>query len=388
MKKIFLLLIALIYLSPLQLMALPVPTDQSQKFKPATIKVLLAKLADDALIEVRGLYHIYNPQSDLLVISGAFNKRDRIITSKEGIKWGELFPGLFQIRIVPAQSDTSILVNGIQYRGCIEIYSIAGTINVVNEIDIESYLKSSLAMQFSQPMNDEVLDAVAIVARTNIYYLAGKNPNASWHIDLNESDYEGYGLTFQNQAVDNAVERTRHCILTYRDSPFAAMWTENSAGRTASPSKIFRRALQTPEGVVAPEAQKTRQKHSWSFSITRQELAKLVELGGIKEIDVYEDKLSGKVYAVRLTDGASSKDIDFFHIQDLLGKKHLLSNDFSLSVQGEKITFKGFGTGAGVGLCLYSASAMAKKQEKASAILATFFPGTELVKRRTFSEVE
>lgn len=387
MKTLFLYFIALLCLSPLSLRAaLPLPTDHSQKAKPATIKVLLAKLAKEALVEVRGLHDIYNPQNDLLILSGAFNKRDRLFSSNEGIKWGELFPGLFQIRIVPAQSDTSILVNGIQYHGCIEIYCIAGTINIVNEIDIESYLKSSLAAQFPKPMHNEVLDAIAIVARTHAYYTAARNPNSSWHVDFEQSHYQGYGLTFQNRAIDEAVERTRHCILTYRNSPFAALWTENSAGRTAAFSTIFRRSTVTPDGVIAPPAQKVREKHSWTFSITKEQLAALIELTDIKEIDLYQDKSSGKVYALRLSDGFSTKNIDFSHIQELLGKKQLLSNDFSLTVQGEKITFKGFGSGSGVGLCLYSASDMAKKQQKADAILATFFPGTELVKRRAFEE--
>ena len=146
-----------------------IPTDLSQKAKPATIKVLLAKQADDAIIEVKGRYEIFSA-NEYLVSSGVLNKRAAITAKSDGIHWGELFPALFQLRIVPNDSQSFVLVNGIQYKGCVDIYAINNKINIVNEIDVESYLKSTLTSQFSEKMTDEVLDALAIVARTQAYY--------------------------------------------------------------------------------------------------------------------------------------------------------------------------------------------------------------------------
>ena len=63
----------------------------------------------------------------------------------------------------------------------------------------------------------------------------------------------------------------------------------------------------------------------------------------------------------------------------LWGKKnHLLSSDFTVSVKDDAILFSGFGKGPGVGLCLYSAEALAGNGENAVKILSKFFPETYL----------
>ena len=82
-----------------------------------------------------------------------------------------MFPGIFQIRLVPADAQSTILVDGIEYRGCVEVYDFKGKLYVVNEVDIERYLKSIMTSQFINEIDEEVMDAVAITARTNAYFL-------------------------------------------------------------------------------------------------------------------------------------------------------------------------------------------------------------------------
>jgi SpoIID/LytB domain protein len=55
-----------------------------------------------------------------------------------------------------------------------------------------------------------------------------------------------------------------------------------------------------------------------------------------------------------------------------------LSNDLTVTLKGREVVFNGYGKGLGVGLCLYSASAMAQNGEMADKILAKFYPQTEL----------
>src|SRR5689334_8667424 len=73
------------------------PTDFSQQGKPATIKVLIQKQAHEVLLEAKGPYEMYNPLNDLLLTQGASTKREWITPSKNGLVWGELIPGNFQI---------------------------------------------------------------------------------------------------------------------------------------------------------------------------------------------------------------------------------------------------------------------------------------------------
>jgi SpoIID/LytB domain protein len=375
-------------LAPAALCAGPLSTDVSQKSKPVTLKVLLSKEVKDAIVEVKGRYFIYNPLNDLLITSGVNGKRHILSPAAEGIRWGGVLPGIQQVRIVPGDSQSSILVDGIQYKGCVEAYVVNGVLNIVNEIDVENYLKAVLATQFPEPISAEAMDAVAIVARTELYHTISKHTHGYWHVDAHAVGYEGDGLLLQSPHVDKAVDNTRHMIMTYQHLPFAAAWTKDSAGKTAAFASIFRKDCAAPAGVLAPFAARGREQRSWTLTVPKEQLARIARTSGVNRVDLFQDSSSGKVYALRFTDAFESKDVDFFTLQNALGKHRLLSNDFAVSVKKDSVLFSGHGEGHGVGLCLYSALKMAEKGERAPKILSAFFPNTDLENIRTYSSLE
>jgi stage II sporulation protein D len=175
-------------------------------------------------------------------------------------------------------------------------------------------------------------------------------------------------------------------VLTYKNTPFAASWTQNSAGATADFSTVFRKKALVPPGVTAPLAARDRQQHAWSFSMTKAHLAKLLETPSVNGVDLYIDKTSNKVYGLKVACGNGNKNFSFINLQKAIGPQKLRSNDFTVDVRGDSLVFKGFGEGPGVGLCIYSARTMAEKGEKAPKILEAFFPETKLVNLRSFPQ--
>jgi len=365
--------------------ATEIPTDLSQKGKPATIKVLIDTQKDKVLLEAKGSYEMYNPFNDMLLTQGS-SKRQWITPSKNGLVWGELIPGNFQIRLVPQDAKSTLLIGGVEYRGCVEVYDINGKLYVVNEVDIERYLKATMTAQFSSELDDEVMDAIAITARTNAYYLTSRNPVTQWHVDAKEVGYQGYAVTLQNLHVDRAINNTRHMILTYHGVPFPATWTKDSAGKTADFTTVFRKSAPSPQGVEAPFAAHDRDKHTWAFTISKQDLAKALGAVKVNEIDLYQDPKSNKVYGARIKGDDQSHQFEFTKLQTALSPTKLKSNDFTVQIQGDHVQFKGFGEGSGVGLCLFSAMAMADKGEKAPKILEAFFPETKLERKRSLED--
>jgi stage II sporulation protein D len=364
-----------------------IPTDESLKAKPATIRVLLEDSQQSIVLEAKGKYQVCNPYNNFVLFNGSYSKKAKVFADAAGLRWGDPIPGAFQMRIVPLDSDSTILVNGIQYRGCIEVYCENGLLSVVNEVDVESYLRSTLRNKFKQESDQEVLNAVVIVARTNTYHLISKKRGSDFfHVKADDVNYRGHGATLQNAALENAVSNTRHAILTLNQRAFAATWNENSAGKTADYSSIFRINTPCPSGVDIPLAESERQKLGWSFTATKEQLANIAHLAKITKISLFSEKNSGKVYAIKISDGITSQDVDFFSLQKALGNNKLKSNDFSVEVKGDQITFKGYGQGCGTGLCLYSATMMAKHGQDALKILSTFFPGTKVQKVRNLSK--
>lgn len=350
---------------------------------PKNIQILLEKDATEVLLEVKGPYYLLNPHDGSRISSGLLGKRFIVRELENGLKWGEEFPGIHQFYIKPRSPETSIFVNGIQYAGGIAIFGVAGLIHVVNDLDIESYVKSSLTAQFPTPLEPEVFSALAILMRTDAYYHATKNESFFWHVTAEETGYLGCALVVPDSPVEKAVDSTKHLILVHpsggHNIPFATAWTENSAGKTASYETMFRKDTSAPEkGVEAPHAALTRLDSKWCYKISKKSLANLVDLGPIQSVETFIDPASNKVYGIRIKDGKTSQDLDFFAAQQLLGKANLLSSDFTVTVKDDTVVFSGYGKGHGAGLCLYSASALAQNGENAVKILSKFFPETYL----------
>lgn len=383
MKFLYLLTCCSLCTSPLLLNAESnhvnsVPSDISKKAKPATVKVVLEKLTQDLFLDAKGKFLIYHPKTEMLIESGVYGKRGKVSVTKGGLKWGETLPGIFEMRIVPGDSESSLLVNGIQYKGCVEIYSIGNQLSIINEVDIENYLKSTLAFEAGQ-VSEELLDMVAIVARTNLYHLARKNKDASWHLDAQKTHYTGIEGVQKSKYVENAVEKTKHLIMTFNDEPFPTAWSQDCAGKSASYSSIFRKGAKTPPGVDALPSAFHRAKNAWNFTLEKQKLAEIIGLDSITKIDLFNADKSGKVYALRCSNNNETKSIDFFALQKAIGGSLLKSNDFTLKADENQVVFSGYGQGLGIGLCLSSAEILVKRRENPRKILKTFFPGIQLV---------
>lgn len=352
----------------------------------ASVKVLLKKDVEGALIEVKGGYQVIDPFTKKVLTSGVKGKRFYLYSYTEGIKWGEDFPGVYQLRIETSKKNTSILVDGIQYKGNLEIYNINNLTTVINEIDVENYLKATLAPRFASHIEGVVMDALAIVARTNVYYQILHNQSAYWQIDANEVDYRGIAATRFNSNVDRSIDNTKFLVMTYEKQPFATTWSENCAGKTASYQSIFRKNVASPGGIKSAFAEKARKEHHWSFSVNKSKIAQLAKTNRITNLELYIDSNSEKVYAIRVQDGNHYKEIDFFHLQQGLGKNNLLSNDFTVTLEGNSVIFDGYGEGCSVGLCIYSATQMSKRGDTAPEILATFFPYSHIEQIRSLPQ--
>ena len=356
----------------------------AEPIAPRNIQVLIEKDATGALLEVKGPYYIFNPHDGARVASGLLGKRFMIHELEDGLKWGESFSGIHQIYIKPRSNDTAIFVNGIQYSGSVAIYGVAGSVNIVNDIDIESFVKSTLTTQFLSPLEPEVMSALAILVRTDAYFKANNgSENSYWHTAAAETNYQGSALVVNNSEVDKAVDSTRHLILVHPENgknlPFAATWTEHSAGKTAPYASIFRKDSFAPEkGVEAPHAALSRQDSKWTYKIGKKTLAYLLDFQDLKSIELFVDKSSSKVYGLRIKDNQEAYDLDFLTFQSRLGTSHIKSSDFSVEMRDDSVIFTGFGKGHGVGLCLYSANALAQNGENAVKILSKFVPETYL----------
>lgn len=345
--------------------------------KPVTVRVLLTKLADKAQIEVKGRHLLYNPKTEAFLSSSHKKKKAPITAHDNGLYWNEILSDVFALRIVPDEKNCNILVNGIQYKGWIEIYNIGGTINIVNEVDVENYLKAKLSPKIPPKFSKETLDAIVITERTHLYHIIEKGSYASWQL---ESEKEGYLGIAQSRSVSDAIERTRDIILHYEKKPFAASWGFDHGGRSVSFPAIFRKDSDVPPGVDNLPSLHERTKSKWKTSIPFQTLEQIA--GSFTTIELFRAEKSHKVYALRFIGPEGTKDIDIQTLQKSLGAYEIPSNDFTVTIKGKKAHFTGYGKGLGTGLCIASAEILAHRKASVEKILLTHFPGAKLINMR------
>lgn len=182
--------------------------------KAPTIKVLIAKELDGAMLEVKGKYNIYDPYKNSRLGTRFFSKSNYVQPVTEGIKWGEVFPGVFQMVVVPDDPDTTSVVNGVEYRGSLYVYQVENSLYIINEVPVEDYVHSIMSVQFDNPVSQEVMCAMAIALRTDACFAAVSKPDAYWHVDASNVGYTGYAVTKRSRSLDDVMASTRHLILS------------------------------------------------------------------------------------------------------------------------------------------------------------------------------
>lgn len=204
-----------------------------------TIKVLIADNKDGVVIETKGRYKLYNPENGKLIATRFNGKRKYMQGLVDGLKWGEEFPALHQILIMPDSAETTVVVDGIEYSGSVYVYDIGGYISVVNEVAIEDYIASILGPQYKEPLPVEMLAAVAITARTTAFYHVQNPKSAFWAVEADKVGYQGVVMARSSSPnMEEALKATKGMVLSQGEgralTPFMAGWGMGEAGMRQS----------------------------------------------------------------------------------------------------------------------------------------------------------
>jgi Stage II sporulation protein. len=210
-------------------------TSYFRKAPPATppkIRVLIVHDKQGVVLEVKGKYKMHDPHNGDHLTTRFVGKRKFIQAVRDGLKWGEEFPGVHQLMIVPDEKSTTTIVDGIEYKGPIYVYDIGGTISIINEVGIEDYLSSTLAQKYAQDTSPELLNAIAITARTAAYYAVENPKNQYWSVDSQQIGYQGAAVIVSNSEMEKAINETRYMIMSnaapgeVQINPFPAEWNK------------------------------------------------------------------------------------------------------------------------------------------------------------------
>lgn len=186
------------------------------------IKVLLTKDTNSVLVEAKGKYCVVRKDTGDILSQGSVGKRFVMHALQDGLRWGEEYPDVYQILLLPQSPETVFYVNGIQYKGSLAAYHVRDNrISIVNEVAIEEYIKSILAIRLEEDVSQEAMAAMAIAARTEAYarVVGGKGSLRPWDVIAEDVSYYGFGITCQQNKTDEAVDLTRFMVMESTKQP-------------------------------------------------------------------------------------------------------------------------------------------------------------------------
>lgn len=175
---------------------------------PSFIRILIAHNVPGVDLGVVGQYTLYEPNA-----ATRYKGKCRYLeTIPGGLKWGEEFPGQREIKIVDDLPNTRTIVQGKEYKGPLYIYNVEGTITIVNEIPIEEYVRNYLNQNYNPEFEIETLSALAIIERTNAYFLAQNPKTCFWAIEAEKINYQG--LSCIHEKIDQATCSTQRMVMS------------------------------------------------------------------------------------------------------------------------------------------------------------------------------
>jgi stage II sporulation protein D len=289
-------------------------------------------------------------------------------------------------RIVRVSSAGEFIqVNGRSYRGLIELRKKKNNrLLVINDLDVEDYLRGVIAAEIPSDWEFEALKAQAVASRTYALYrkrTAGARP---YHI-LATVDGQVYsGKSGERARTVEAVRQTEGIVVTYKGEVIQAFYHASCGGRTESAWELW--------GIDAPylrgvdcDCQEISKYGPWEKRIGKAAVAVALgkqgyRLRDISKIEIEGITAAGRVKQVAIRHAGGITEVPAESLRAAVGYSAIPSVFFDIAIAGNDIIISGRGLGHGVGLCQWGAREMAQRGQDYRAILMHYYPGTTLTK--------
>jgi stage II sporulation protein D len=180
-----------------------------------SIRVLLLHDREKVHVEVEGKYSLYDPYKNSFLSTRFIGKARDMEAMSDGLKWGEAFPGIYQLQIQPEDKSTVSYIDRSEYTGPVYVYDIGNSISIINQVPIETYTTSILSSFDLSSIEREVIAALAIVARTNANFQVANPKTSYWAVDAQQTGYTGNPASSVNAfKADEAVRLTKNMVMS------------------------------------------------------------------------------------------------------------------------------------------------------------------------------
>ncbi|HUF16730.1 MAG TPA: SpoIID/LytB domain-containing protein, partial [Thermoanaerobaculia bacterium] len=143
--------------------------------------------------------------------------------------------------ILPAQAET-VTIGDLPYRGGARLFiNNRGLLNVINELNVEDYVRGVVPNEMGPSIFDEVeaLKAQALAARTYVIKRMGDFRTEGYDICPTPACQVYRGFSTEHALSDRAVAETTGMIITHDGQPIDALYTSTCGGETSDVEVMF-----------------------------------------------------------------------------------------------------------------------------------------------------
>ncbi len=349
--------------------------DEPSTGYDSTIRIGIVDGIDKIILE--GDAFVYKNELQAGTIQGVYTvtpiDADGIMVGNEAYLTNHL---LFEPKI------SFISIGNKIFRGKIEIYNKEGKLIIVNDLNLEDYVKGVINKEIIPSWPVETKKVQAVLARTYAFYQKMFKPRSTYY-DLAPSvlDQVYGGLGKEDLSANEAVESTKGEIITYQNMPAEIYFHSTCGGRTASSSEAWKKEVPYLHSVSCPYC-KNSSTYRWSRTITFDNLFSKMKRNGYSGKTFSSLKVvNGKTRVDYVLAGKDKIPVNTF--RRYAGYSFIWSNSFSVKTSGSKITFSGNGSGHGVGVCQWGAAGMAKEGKKYQEIIH-YYLGNEITIKKMY----
>lgn len=314
------------------------------------------------------------------------------------------------------------------YKGEMEIrINQQGVPVLINELELEDYLKAVLPAEISPSFPYECLKAQAIVSRTYALSSLGRHRAEGFDLCNNQHCQTYLGCDYEKPILNKAVDETRGMVITY-EGKIAHTPFHTSCGGVTADNTLWGKDLpylrvridgegkydlQSEEGIKQLLNSKDfnccrSPQFRWERCYSKQELERIfsgslrvllrnpsLEFNKLVDLKVERRDTSGRVRVLRIESEGGAFHLQGNDIRWAFGNGSLASPGSLPSLlfyiekeegkDGVLFRIKGGGYGHGVGFCQGGASALAQKGYKYDEIIKYYFFGVSLTDIRNLS---
>lgn len=168
------------------------------------------------------------------------------------------------LMFVPMHPESYLSYEGTDYRGVLRVAHSPRGVVLVNEVNLDDYLKGVVPSELSPHKFRELeaLKAQAVAARTYALKNLGRYETLGFDLDDSQSSQVYKGLSAEHPLSNRAVEETEGLVARHRGQLINALYTSTCGGLTENAENIF-------EGSPVPYLQSvectTERRPSWTL---------------------------------------------------------------------------------------------------------------------------